>query len=59
MLGVPDAQALEAEGKTGLIILPGVKRVLAEIRGSPKAEQHHAICTSGTATSVPDMSVIS
>merc|ERR1711939_892170 len=45
---VNNARALEAAGKTGLNILPGVERVLSEIRENPDAEEHYAICTSAT-----------
>lgn len=49
-----DARALEAEGKTGLVILSSVTRVLQELRSNPKSEQHYAICTSGeSAAPVP------
>ena len=53
-----DARALEAEGKTGLIILPSVQRILAEIRNEPQAEEHYAICTSGEPVKQPAHSSI-
>lgn len=34
-------------GEPGIVILPGVERILSELRSHPKAEEHYAICTSG------------
>jgi len=35
-------------GQPGIVILPGVERILDELRSHPSAEQHYAICTSAT-----------
>lgn len=45
-----NAKAFKAAGKSGIVILPGVQRLLAEIRSNGlAAERHYAICTSGEA----------
>lgn len=41
------AQDFVKQGKAGIRLLPGVERLLSEIRSSPSAESSYAICTSG------------
>ncbi|KAK9899196.1 HAD-like protein [Cystobasidium minutum MCA 4210] len=45
---VETAKALEAEGKTGLVVLPNVRRILDTIRTHEDADSRYTICTSAT-----------
>lgn len=42
-----NAKQFVKEGKSGIVVLPGVEKLLASIKSHPNPEQHYTICTSG------------